>query len=603
MELPEFLRTHHIRAPNVMWFLGAGASAAGGIPTAADMIWDFKRNLYCSTEKRSLRSCSDLSDPSLRVRLQSYFDEKRGYPATCSDDEYAGFFESAYPADADRRTYIQSWIQRGRPSFGHDALAKLLSRDRIRAIWTTNFDRLVEDAAFSTLGSTARLTIATIDSASIALDALNEGRWPLLVKLHGDFQSRRLKNVTDELRSQDAKLRAALVESCKRCGLAVVGYSGRDASVMEALNEAAAPGAFPAGLFWLHRGDAAPTSAVEELVQRARTAKIDAHVVKIPSFDELFDDLLLLEPKEPGGSETRRKARCSDAPLPDGKRHWPVIRANALRLDPVPALCRLVECSIGGYAEVRCAVAAADAKVIIGRRKTGVLAFGRDAEVRKAFEPFNITRFDLQPIQPHRMAYDSAEKGMLYQSLSTALGRQRPLHVLRRGRTYFALVDPAQASAPELTSLRSVASVLCGTVPDTNIQWREGVRLGLDYKHDAAWLLFEPVIFLDRPGQNGEIGAREEGEADPDHASDPVQEAEQNAHAEEHGEMAEAAREFVRERSAARYNSKANQLFEAWAFVLAGGTMPSEVSAFGIADGVDATFRIHPTTAFSRRAA
>ncbi len=600
MELPEFLRTHHIRAPNVMWLLGAGASAAGGVPTAADLIWDFKRTLYCSTEKRSLRSCSDLSDPALRARLQSYFDEKGRYPPAYSDDEYAGFFEAAYPADADRRTYIQSWIQRGRPSFGHDALARLLSRDRIRAIWTTNFDRLVEDAAFSALRSSARLTIATIDSASIALEALNEGRWPLLVKLHGDFQSRRLKNITDELRSQDAKLRAALVESCKRSGLAVVGYSGRDASVMEALNEAAVPGAFPAGLFWLHRGDGAPSSAVEELLQRARAARIDAHVVNISSFDEVFDDLLLLEPQEAGGPEARRKARCSDAPFPGGKRHWPVIRTNALRLDPVPALCRVVECCVGGYTEVRRVVAAANANIIFGRRKVGVLAFGRDAEVRKAFDPLNITRFDLQPIQPHRMAYDSAEKGMLYQSLGMALGRQRPLSVLRKGRSYFAVVDPAQATAPELTSLRAVASVLCGTVPDTNIQWREGVRLGLDYKHDTAWLLFEPFIFLDLPEPKVGRGAAEEAEAESDEAAEPTQQREQDA--DELGEMREAAKEFVRERSAARYNNKANQLFEAWALVLAGGTTPGEVSAFGIADGVDATFRIHPTTAFSRRA-
>ena len=76
------------------------------------------------------------------------------------------------------------------------------------------------------------------------------------VKLHGDFRSRRLKNTTDELRQQDATLRQLLVEACGRFGLVVAGYSGRDSSIMDTLDEATSrPGSFPAGLFWLHRGD------------------------------------------------------------------------------------------------------------------------------------------------------------------------------------------------------------------------------------------------------------------------------------------------------------------------------------------------------------
>ncbi len=51
-------------------------------------------------------------------------------------------------------------------------------------------------------------------------------------------------------------MRRALVESCRRFGLIVAGYSGRDSSIMDALEEALTKeGAFPAGLFWLHRED------------------------------------------------------------------------------------------------------------------------------------------------------------------------------------------------------------------------------------------------------------------------------------------------------------------------------------------------------------
>ena len=38
------------------------------------------------------------------------------------------------------------------------------------------------------------------------------------------------------------------VDSCRRFGLVVAGYSGRDSSVMDALNEAMKPGGIPGGI-------------------------------------------------------------------------------------------------------------------------------------------------------------------------------------------------------------------------------------------------------------------------------------------------------------------------------------------------------------------
>jgi hypothetical protein len=61
-----------------MWFLAAGVSAAAGIPAADDMVWNFKRSIYCSREKVPLSRCPDLSDNRLRSRLQRYFDDQGG---------------------------------------------------------------------------------------------------------------------------------------------------------------------------------------------------------------------------------------------------------------------------------------------------------------------------------------------------------------------------------------------------------------------------------------------------------------------------------------------------------------------------------------------
>lgn len=362
MNVEEFLRLFHIRAPNTMWFLGAGASAAAGLPTAYDMIWDFKRTLFCSAQRVTIQSCSDLSNPALRARIQQYFDSLGTFPTKDSEDEYAYYFETTYPSELDRRRYIDRMISGASPSYGHIALAALLKMDKVRALWTTNFDRMVEDAAIPLLGSSGKLIVATPDTREVAMQAMNEGRWPLLAKIHGDFHSRRLKNTTHELRAQDAELRRALVEACKRYGLAVVGYSGRDQSVMDALEEAIDDGhGYPAGLFWFHRSQSRCLPRVNDLIAKAAAKGIEAKTVAVETFDELMADLLLLLPEIPHEIVVQlntRAQRISDAPVPQPStsKSWPIVRLNALPVVAAPTICRRVVCKIGGAKEVREAV-------------------------------------------------------------------------------------------------------------------------------------------------------------------------------------------------------------------------------------------------------
>jgi hypothetical protein len=60
------------------------------------------------------------------------------------------------------------------------------------------------------------------------------------------------------------------------------------------------------------------------------------------------------------------------------------------------------------------------------------------------------------------------------------------------------------------------------------------------------------------------------------------------------------AADFARERSVRRYNRQLNDLIAFWAVFLAGDG--EELRALGIADGVDATFRLSSDTGFSWRA-
>jgi hypothetical protein len=73
---------------------------------------------------------------------------------------------------------------------------------RARLVWTTNFDPLIADGCAKVYGGTGQLTTVAIETGEIGRHVIDEGRWPVEVKLHGDFRSRRLKNIGDEPREQ-----------------------------------------------------------------------------------------------------------------------------------------------------------------------------------------------------------------------------------------------------------------------------------------------------------------------------------------------------------------------------------------------------------------
>ncbi len=142
----DFARRFSMRAGSLMWLLGAGASASAGIPTAWDMIWEFKQQLYVSQRRVSPKTVADLSNPAVRRSLQAFIDDLDRFPSTGAPDEYAALFEAAYPSEHDRRTCIAAKLSGAKPSFGHIALATLMRAGRTRVVWTTNFDPHLADA-------------------------------------------------------------------------------------------------------------------------------------------------------------------------------------------------------------------------------------------------------------------------------------------------------------------------------------------------------------------------------------------------------------------------------------------------------------------------
>jgi NAD-dependent SIR2 family protein deacetylase len=556
-----------MQAPRIAWLLGAGASAAAGVPTAFQATWDWKSRIF-ATEKNVRRDRLDLANPLVRRQIQRHFDQQDGSPAEGSDDEYSYYFERAYPRAEDRRAYIDQMIALGKPAYGHFALAALMSLNKVGVVWTTNFDRVIEDAAARVAGRTGMLTVATIDSAQIAQDALRDQRLPLLVKLHGDYQSDRLKNITTELQAQDGTLREALRRASARYGLAVVGYSGRDASVMEALRQGLdEPGGYAAGIYWFIRSQDQPAPVVEALITDAQAKGISAQLIRFDTFDDLVGRLLtphrlpaevehLLNTARPAP----RLSAFGGATYAAGT--FPVLRFNALLVESYPTTARRIAITgDGGTKDIREALRTINAKAIAIRRHDGVAGFGLDADLARGLTNFQIDGWDQAPLNPFS---ESSDLGLLYDALLRALLQRRPF-LAGSGRRL--AVDPAQSADPGLDRLRTAAGALTGQVPNTPLRWSEGVELRLEARMGQLWLVFEPTISIPRSEDPREIEAR---------------------------------KEFIRSRVAGRYNGQTNPLFQAWGEILGSGD--SNIAAYGLEGepGIDASFRINSTTAFSR---
>ena len=564
----DFARRFSLRARNLMWFLGAGASASAGLPTATDMIWEFKRMLFVSQNSSWSQASIDLSQPAVRNRIDAHIESLGSMPSPGSPDEYAALFEATYPAESDRRAFLDGKLTGAKPSYGHIALATLMRHERTRIVWTTNFDTLVADACAKVYDTTSALTTIDLGSASQVQQSLADERWPIEIKLHGDFRFRRLKNTNDELRQQDADLRRALVDSCKRFGLVVCGYSGRDDSIMDTLEEAMEQeGAFPAGLFWLHRGGDPPLPRVARLLDRGIANNIESILVPVENFDETLRDLVhLTEDIDTTSLNQFASQRRSWSPAPlqrTVRRGWPVVRLNALPIIDTPTQCRRLDCSIGGTAEVREIVQNAGVDVLAVRSRAGVLAFGADADLRDAFGSHDIKEFDLHAFDLKRQRYESTERGLLNEALNRAISRHRGLNLVDRRRFI-----PADAEDASWARLRKLVGPLTGIIAgNPELRWYEGLTVRLDWADDRLWLLVEPRTVFE--------GITEDNKT--------------------------VATDFARERTISRYNPVLNDLIDFWARHLSQNE--NEMHALNTSHGVDATFRISPVTCFSNRKA
>jgi hypothetical protein len=266
-------------------FLGAGASITSGVPSASMCIWEWKRDIFLTNNPGLEDQFSELSLPSVKERIQRWLDRKGDYPANGSDEEYGFYIRSCFPISDNRRAYFQEKVRSAKPHVGYHLLCFLTEAEIIRSVWTTNFDGLSARAA-------ANFAITPIEVGIDCQERLP--RQPkkgelLCVSLHGDYRYDPLKNTEEELQQQEAQLRRALIETTRDTSLIVIGYSGRDQSIMEALTAAYSQnGAAP--LYWCGFGHEIPQS-IQLLIETARANGRIAFFVPTDGFDDVMSRL------------------------------------------------------------------------------------------------------------------------------------------------------------------------------------------------------------------------------------------------------------------------------------------------------------------------
>jgi hypothetical protein len=584
----EFATTFRLKPERFAWLMGAGASASAGIPTGYSMISDFKKKLFCQRTNLSPRQV-DSDDPLWKRRISSEL--LSILPPPDDPTEYAAAFEAVYPTQEARRLYIQEQISKGSPSFGHKVLGALVSSRCIPCIFTTNFDQLVESSVTVTdqllpPGDQARMTVAALDSADRAERCMAEQDFPLLSKLHGDFQSIELKNTNEELREQDFRHRRVLTTACSRFGLIVVGYSGRDASVMETLGDVLEkPDSFPGGLFWVTRSEDSLLPAVSAFLERADRAGVTVRIVISKTFDEFAGDLVdYIDLPEVLSDHVRRAARVSvirEVPLPTIEcQKFPILQCSALPILNMPTHARQLTINAPATtAEAREQLRRAGLKrSLVASIGCTIAAFGSDEDLLNGLSPFEPRLDGMIELDLRR---DSWARGLLYDALVRAVCRSNPLIPCLRRTGHFVMVAERQQANPQIHSSTNILRVaygtsLAGTVPDTNCKFSEGIEIRLEHAAGRWWCVFNPFTHTDLPR-----GVLEDSE--------------------ESAKIINTVADWRRERWAQRYNSQWAKILRAWSQILSGGGK-GPILALGVdhGAGIDAKFILSAIPGWSR---
>lgn len=272
-DLIRYINTRADDNPNYILLLGAGCSVTSGIKSGQSLTDEWRKHIYL------LHNKSATYDENKAIQWLKDTQSNWYNPAR----EYASLFEKMYDQPRQRRMFIETIVKDAFPSLGYAYLVKLISNKYFNAIFTTNFDDLINEAFYHF--SDTRPIVCAHDS-SINSVTLTSAR-PKIIKLHGDYLFDDIKATLRETESLEENIRNKFIEFVKEYGLIVVGYGGYDRSVMDVLYYLLkSENYFKHGIYWCLRDGDYINDDLRKLLWKDRV-----YYVKIEGFDELFADI------------------------------------------------------------------------------------------------------------------------------------------------------------------------------------------------------------------------------------------------------------------------------------------------------------------------
>ena len=454
-------------------FLGAGASIQSGVPSAGDMIWEFKRKLYCMNNNISEEYYKDLQSESTRYELQAYFDGLIGFPLRGESKEYSFYFEKCYPTIESRREYIYKKTSDKKPNIGYLCLGSLINQNVIDTVLTTNFDSLIE-AGIKTINPLQQQV--SLSSSLNPQTSIVEGI-PQIIKMHGDYLYDRIQNTEGELQKLEDHIGRLSSIKLYDKQLLVIGYSGNDDSIITWLESNINNSQFASkGVFWCTIKNYNVNHRVNELLQRIDKSGRNVGIVEISNFDDFLYRIYLNKctPEavitDLGETQTKLEPFSFFSEL----RKRPFIKFNAFltKSNGIPKTIRCAKTSIVNYDELRGIVGE---KPIIAVLKNGMIYFACEDQYLDYMLPYftgNVREMDFNAALINRD--NSVEISLLYDLIINSLKNIPTLEKVGRRRV-----------------IKTDTLTVC---QNPKYSFYEAVLISLQYNNGSLYLILTPTI-------------------------------------------------------------------------------------------------------------
>lgn len=250
--------------------LGSGVSYSSGIPTGWGIVLDLIRKIA----KLQGEDCGANPDNWYREKYNKepdYSDILNELTGTTGERQMIlkQYFE---PTDEELSEGIKT------PTEAHKAIAKLVKKEYIKVIITTNFDKLME-RALEEVGITP-IVISNVDTLKGATPIVHSQC--TIIKVHGDYMDSRIKNTVAELEEYEPEMNNLLDSVLDDFGIITCGWSAEwDIALRNCFIRSKN---YRYSTYWTTIGE--PTERANELISRRK-----ANIIKIKGADDFFTNI------------------------------------------------------------------------------------------------------------------------------------------------------------------------------------------------------------------------------------------------------------------------------------------------------------------------